>query len=134
MLVNYIQMQGRLIERRRLKEGGIYSQTVTSSIKLICFQQKYQEGLKVAEYPLLGHVEIHIALSNSNVRILAQGYCVAIVSLYSLWTWQWTRWGTQSLVNQAIVNKFLCRITFAAWLVTCLSITSELNIILHCIL
>ena len=128
--------RGCLIERRHLKEGGIYSQTVTSSIKLIYFQQKYQEGLKIAEYPLLGHVEIHITLSNSkiDVGILAQGYCVAIISLSLLWTWQWTRWGTQSLVNQAIVNKFLCRITFAAWLVTCLSITSELNIISHCIL
>ena len=50
------------MERRRLKEGGIYSQTVTSSIKLICFQKKYQESLNIVEYPLLGHVEIHIAL------------------------------------------------------------------------
>ena len=62
--------------------------TVTSSTKLICFWQKYQESLKMVEYPLqqlicLGHLEIHVALStpNNDVRILAQGYCVAIISL-----------------------------------------------------
>ena len=49
---------------------------------------KYQGSLKIEEYPLhqlirLGRLEIHIALSNPNidVRIFAQGYCVAIVSL-----------------------------------------------------
>ena len=63
-----------------LKERGICShkKTVTSSTKLICFQQIYQENLKIAEYPFhqsigLDHLEIHIALSNLNidVRILA---------------------------------------------------------------
>ena len=47
-------------------------------------------SLEIVEYPLhqlicLGHlhVEIHATLLNSNVdvRILAQGYCVAIISL-----------------------------------------------------
>ena len=54
----------------------------------MCFRQKYQEGLKTAEYPLhqlirLRRLEFHIALSNPNidVRIFAEGYCVAIVSL-----------------------------------------------------
>ena len=44
-----------------------------------------------AEYPLrplicLGRLEIHVALStlNNDVRILAQGYCVAIISLFLL--------------------------------------------------
>ena len=62
--------------------------TTTSTTKLVCFRQKNQESLKIAEYPLhqsirLGHLIIHIAFSNSNidVRILGQGYCVAIVSL-----------------------------------------------------
>ena len=46
---------------------------------------KYQESLRIAEYPLpqllrLGRLEIHIALSNPNidVRILAHCYCVDI--------------------------------------------------------
>ena len=46
-------------------------------------------SFKIAEYPLhqllrLGRQEIYIALSNSNtdVRILAQGFCVAIVYPY----------------------------------------------------
>jgi len=62
--------------------------TTTSTTKLVCFRQKNQESLKIAEYSLhqsirLGHLIIHIAFSNSNidVRILIQGYCVAIVSL-----------------------------------------------------
>ena len=57
--------------------------------------KKYQESLKIVEYPLhqlicLGRLMIHIALSNPNidVRIFAQGYCVAIFSLSLLWTWQ----------------------------------------------
>ena len=61
--------------------------TLTSSTKLICFQQKYQESTKLAEYPLhqlicLGLLEIHIAFSNPSisVRTFSQGYRVAIVS------------------------------------------------------
>ena len=53
------------------------------------FLVKKYEGLKIAEYPLhqlirLARLEIYIALSNLNndVRILAQSYCVAIVSLF----------------------------------------------------
>ena len=75
----------RLIDSRRLFIA------VTSSTKRICFRQKYQESLRIVEYPLprlirLGRLEIHIALSNPNidVRILAQGYCVAIVYSLSL--------------------------------------------------
>ena len=52
------------------------------------FLVKNYEGLKIVEYPFhqlicLGHLQIYIALSNLNndVRILAQGYSVAIVSL-----------------------------------------------------
>ena len=62
--------------------------TVTSSTNLICFRRKYQESLKIAEYPLyqlirLRLLEIHNALSTPNidVRILAQCYCVAIINL-----------------------------------------------------
>ena len=54
----------------------------------MCFRQKYQESLKITEYPIhqlrrLGRLEVHIALSNRNidVQILAQGYCFATVSL-----------------------------------------------------
>ena len=54
----------------------------------MCFRQKYQESLKITEYPIhrlirLGRLEVHIALSNPNidVKILAQGYCFATVSL-----------------------------------------------------
>ena len=58
----------------------------------MCFRRKYQESLKIAEYPLhqlirLDCMEIHMALANPaniDVRILAQGYCVAIVSLIPL--------------------------------------------------
>ena len=45
------------------------------------FRQKYQENLKIMEYPIhqlirLGRLEVPIALSNPNidVKILAQGY------------------------------------------------------------
>ena len=55
----------------------------------MCFRQKYQESLKITEYPIhrswirLGRPEVHIALSNPNidVKILAQDYCFATVSL-----------------------------------------------------
>ena len=47
----------------------------------MCFRQKYQENLKITEYPIhqlirLGRLEVHIALSNPNidVKILAQDY------------------------------------------------------------
>ena len=54
----------------------------------MCFRRKYQERVKITEYPLhqlipLGRLEIHIALSNPNidVRIFAQGCFVANTSL-----------------------------------------------------
>ena len=58
----------------------------------MCFRRNYQESFEIAEYPfyqltLLGRLEIHIALSNAaniDVRILARGYCVAIVNLSML--------------------------------------------------
>ena len=59
-----------------------------------------RELKKITEYPLRqlvclgGCLEIHIALSNPSidqVRILAQDYCVAIVSLPLLRTWHCTR-------------------------------------------
>ena len=72
--------------RERLIDSRCLFMAVTSSTKRIC--KKYQESLKIVEYPLhqlirLGRLEVHIALSNPDidVRILAQGYCVAIVSL-----------------------------------------------------
>ena len=62
--------------------------TVTSSTKLIYFQQKYQESAQIAEYPVhllirLGRLEIHIAVSQirSDARILVHGHCVVIVTL-----------------------------------------------------
>ena len=64
--------------------------------KVICFWQKYQDSLNTAEYPAyqlihLGHLEIHISLSNLNndVRILTQHHCVVIISLSMLWTCHW---------------------------------------------
>ena len=80
------------------------------SFTVICFQQKYQERSTIAEYPLhqlicIRLLEIHIALSSPkiDVRTFAQGYCVAIASLFRLWLWtgQWTRWNFQSLAHQA---------------------------------
>ena len=54
----------------------------------MCFRQKYQESLKITEYPIhqlirLGRLEVHVALSNPNidVKLLAQGDCFAIISL-----------------------------------------------------
>ena len=74
-------MRGFLIDRRRLKERGVYSHNCN---KL----KKNEKSFKIAEYPLYqlirqGRQEIHIALSNPNidVRIFAQGYYVAIVKL-----------------------------------------------------
>ena len=81
-----IKCPGRLFNFRG-PSGGIFI-TVTVSTKLIHFQQKYQESLNIAKYPLhqlihLGCLEIHITLWNSNIyaRILAHCNCVAIVSL-----------------------------------------------------
>ena len=62
--------------------------TSKSSTELICFWRKHRDSFKIADCPIhqlirLDRQEIHIALSNSDidVRILAQGYCAAIVSL-----------------------------------------------------
>ena len=56
--------------------GGVYFYnciTLTSSTKLVCFRRKLQEGSKIVELMRLGSLEIHTALSNSNIdfRILA---------------------------------------------------------------
>ena len=61
----------------------------TSSTKLICSRQKYQQSLKIAEYPLHQLIrqgrslEMNFALSypNMDVRILAQDYGFAVVSV-----------------------------------------------------
>ena len=80
----------RLIDRKRLKDGGAYSQNCKKHSRSNMLSEKISRELsfKIAEIPLhqllrLGRQEIHIALSNPNtdVRILAQGFCVAIVSL-----------------------------------------------------
>ena len=71
-----------------LKREAFVLITVTSSKELILYAfGRNIQRVKKEEYPLhelirLGPQEIHIALSNPNidVRILAQGYCVAIVS------------------------------------------------------
>ena len=82
------------MERRRLKDRGVLSyncsklnQTNKHSAKIL------REFTEIAEHPphqliRLGSLEIHISLSNLNidVKILAQGYCVAIVSLSLLLT------------------------------------------------
>ena len=75
--------------RRSLKERRLMIITVTSSTKLICSRQKYQQSLKIAEYPLHQlmrqgrSLEINFALSypNIDVRILAQHYGFAVVSV-----------------------------------------------------
>ena len=56
------------------KERGVDSHDFNKLKKLICFQQKYQESTKLAEYPLhqlicLGLLEIHIALSNPSINV-----------------------------------------------------------------
>ena len=56
--------------------GGVYFYnciTLTSSTKLVCFRRKLQESSKIVELMRLGRLEIHTALSNSNIdfRILA---------------------------------------------------------------
>jgi len=80
------------IDRRRLNERGVYSHNCNKLNKTNTLLAKISRELKkkkqIADYQLhklirLGCQEIHIALSNPNidVRILAQGYCVVIVSL-----------------------------------------------------
>ena len=75
---------------KRLKDGDVYSQNCKKHRRSNMLSEKISRELsfKIAEYPLhqllrLGRQEIHIALSNPNtdVRILVQGFCVAIVSL-----------------------------------------------------
>ena len=55
--------------------------TVTSSTKLTCFWQKYQESLKIVIYPLhqlirLGRLEIHIALFQIPTSMLESTFVV----------------------------------------------------------
>ena len=56
--------------------------TVTSSTKLTCFWQKYQESLKIVIYPLhqllirLGCLEIHIALFQIPTSMLESTFVV----------------------------------------------------------
>ena len=83
-----------MIVMRRLKEKGVYSYNCNKLNKTnmllanILNIERVQKKIIIAEYPLhqlirLDHLEIHIALSNPNkdVRILAQDYCVSVVSL-----------------------------------------------------
>ena len=70
------------------RERAVYSQKCNNKFeKIIYFRQKYQESFRIPEYPLhqlirLGRVQRHISLFQ--FRILAQGYCVAIVISLSL--------------------------------------------------
>ena len=80
---------------RRLKEKDVYSYNCNKLNKtnmllanILNIERVKKIIIIIAEYPLhqlirLGHLESHIALSNRNndVRVLAQGYCVSIVSL-----------------------------------------------------
>ena len=100
---------GRLFYFGGLSERGVYSRNCNKLKKLIlyAFGKNIKRVKKRAEYPLrplicLGRLEIHVALStpNNDVRTLAQGYCIAIISLSLLWSWHWTRWNTQTLVSQ----------------------------------
>ena len=53
---------------------------------------------------------------NCNVRILVQGHCVVIISLFLLYMWLWTRCNGQILVNQArnwIIWMILLLFTFS---------------------
>ena len=91
--------RGRLIDRKRLKERCVYSHNCNKAQ-----QSKYVFGkissefknsrnihfIKIYQLIRLSRLEILNAFSNPNIdiRILAQGYCVAFVSLSLLWTWQ----------------------------------------------
>ena len=80
---------------RRLKEKDVYSYNCNKLNKtnmllanILNIERVKKIIIIIAEYPLhqlirLGHLESHIALSNRNndVRVLAQDYCVSIVSL-----------------------------------------------------
>ena len=80
--------------------------TVTSSTKLKCFQQKYQEfknnGISTPT-SLISLWCLKIRMAVSNVNIISESLLkviVAIVSLSSPWTWHWRRYNTQTIVTQ----------------------------------
>ena len=71
--------------------GGVYSHISNKLNKPNALSAKISSEFKNSglSYPSLihlGHLEIHIALSNPNidVRILVHDYCAAIVSLFEL--------------------------------------------------
>ena len=76
------------MHRRPLKERGVSSRNCNKLNKTNTLSANFIKRVKKkAEYQLhklirLGCLEIHITLSNPNIdeRILAQGYCVVIVS------------------------------------------------------
>ena len=65
--------KGRLIDRTRLKDRGVYSQNCKKHSRSNKLLEKISRELKIVEYPLhqllrLGRQEIHIALSQSQHR------------------------------------------------------------------
>ena len=65
--------KGRSIDRKRLKDRGVYSQNYKKHSRSNKLLEKISRELKIAEYPLhqllrLGRQEIHIALSQSQHR------------------------------------------------------------------
>ena len=86
--------------------------TRTTSTKLICFRQKFQESLKTAEHPLhqsirLGLLGIHIALSDHNLISMSKSSRLRVIVWQSLFypyfeiNIEQDKIRRQSLVNQA---------------------------------
>ena len=86
--------------------------TRTTSTKLICFRQKFQESLKTAEHPLhqsirLGLLGIHIALSDHNLISMSKSSRFRVIVWQSLFypyfeiNIEQDKIRCQSLVNQA---------------------------------
>ena len=80
------------MDRRRLKERerGVYSHTYNKHNKTnILSAKRSRESLQIAEYPLhqlirlrhVNHPYRFFKFQHRCQRILAQGYCVAIISL-----------------------------------------------------
>ena len=95
---------------RRCFADGVNQSFISSARRLICFWHKNLTRVSKKQN-IHSIIELihpgHLALSNPNidVKLLAQAYCVAIVSLSFLWTWYWTKSNTLSFVNQANKNQ-----------------------------
>ena len=82
----YLILEVQADERRLKQREEFILITTTSTTKLVCFRQKNQESLKIAEYLLhqsirLGHLIIHIAFSNSNIDVRISLRVIVLPSL-----------------------------------------------------